>query len=486
MQERWMQQQQLALQKQQLDLQNQDRLAQLGISASNALREQRAQNMAAGQDVYKNLPASFVGGPTTPVAPDALSTLTQAGMTSGLKMNPLVVPLGMHGGATVMPGFYTKPADPAAQEAFNTRQESDAAKGRVQAIIAQAQASTDPSEQARLYGSINPADARTGFSQDVMALIPPGLQNIVKPPMPNQSPEERYMNETDPTKKAALLASGKAWAQATHIEPAGGGLGQLGALIANDYFDPKQVAKARMDGTASPIPSGRSAPMEASIQHEVLNMGGNPAQQTMQWNAAQRAVAGMTGRQADASRGTLETAVNELNRLDQLTQQMKLSGIPWANQAQVYGTMHLSAKPEDRALAAQYLQQLELAHNAAASVLKNGNSTPSDPGVLRAAEVMNGNWDQKTLQAAIANLKQNFGYRYNALSNFSNYTGGLNTGNYMDGVLPAQGQGGGRASGAGGAGGGRPGSAGVDTTSPYIQDPAHPGAQIPNPNYIRR
>lgn len=489
-QQRDVQQQELELRRQQMESEQKARDMQLMISLANVKREQAAQAQTQAKDILTAAPVSYQGGPDNRLAPGALDFLTQQNMTSGLNVRPAVsgdLNANVAGAAPQafnLPAYATKPAGEVDQLRFNADQAKQSARDRIAQIMQKARGASGP-DAAALYNSIDPTDARTGYDQDVMALVPPGLQSLVKPAvLPPQQPSEiERFQKMPPEQQAVFLQDKRRLADSTYHPPTGGAGGgsELERMISGGMIDPEENAKEMIAGRASPLPL-RDSKLDMATSHYVAQNGGNRAMLQQQWLAAQQGVKGLTGRQADQNRVLIGTALQELDKLDALAQQLDQKGIPIANKAHLMGTMQVGRDPDARALAAQYLQQLEFAHNAAASVLKSGNATPTDPGIARFANVLSGDWDRKTLQSAIQNVRTNFGYRQAQLSNMGNYMGGLDQGNPY--TLTPQATPSGRTGGAG------PSNPVADvmnlfknTQDKWIQDPAHPGAKILNPDY---
>ena len=202
--------------------------------------------------------------------------------------------------------------------------------------------------------------------------------------------------------------------------------------IKNDRSDVKEIAQAIIDGRQPPDLSNRITGQIGAIRAELERHGFDLKQAQYDYQATQQWIKSVNSSQQIRLRQATNFSMESLdvvdNLSDELTKEVPRGKYPIVNKgamlAAKQGLLGQKAQEAARQLDIQIIDlQSEIAQ------VYRGGGSPTDKGLKQAQDILNEDWDQKTLKKATDLARTNLGYRLNSIRN----SGPLSTGGYTGG-----------------------------------------------------
>jgi hypothetical protein len=181
--------------------------------------------------------------------------------------------------------------------------------------------------------------------------------------------------------------------------------------------DVKQIAGAILNGQQPPDVKGlyRNA---APVKAELARNGFDLTKANLEWQASQHYMATMNGTQQTRMRQAVSVASDSLDKIDQLFQQWQqvgpASGFKIINKSSLAAAKQLPG--EAGAVANALDAQIADFSGELGNIIMGGNS-PTDHALELAGRNLSSDWNEATMKKLIPQLKENIGYRRNAIMN---------------------------------------------------------------------
>jgi len=248
-------------------------------------------------------------------------------------------------------------------------------------------------------------------------LTPEGKARIQELLAQGQKPEnappagsfEAFSSETDPAKRAKILADRKAYMQADDRPP------QSGGGTAGSSSDVKAVAQAIVNGQQPPEMTGMYRNTLA-LKAELARQGYDLTKATEDWKATQKHLSTLNGAQQTRLRQAVAFTADSLDVIDDLNAKWQGGRFPMLNKAQLSAAKNGLLGPQAQTIATQLDSQIADLVSELGTVYKGGNSS-TDESLRLAAENLKSNWSQKQLQDAVSLVRRNLRIRQNSIMN---------------------------------------------------------------------
>jgi hypothetical protein len=189
------------------------------------------------------------------------------------------------------------------------------------------------------------------------------------------------------------------------------------------------IGDAIISGEQPPTLSGlygRSGPVRAYLSGKHFDL----TKATLQYQAAQKAVASVNSPQMTKYVTLNNSVVKEIERVQELAAEMQNSGMPGLNQAKLTALIQARGNSPQGQLAAAYLTQINNLKEAFAQ-LANGGYAPTESVWNLANQQINGNYGVQELNASLAEIKRAINYRLISTPNLQTFGPGAGGNRYL-------------------------------------------------------
>lgn len=169
------------------------------------------------------------------------------------------------------------------------------------------------------------------------------------------------------------------------------------------------IGDAIIEGKQLPYFSnmGQMAPQ---VRAYLQQKGFDQTKAFMEAKQAEKQIQALNGPQMTRGYNLYHSVNDTIDRVKELSDQMKLGGVPLMNQLELQAYIKTQGNSPQGQLATQYLTAVNTLKEEFAN-LANGGYAPTEPAWKLANEQINGNYGQQQLGASLAEIKRLIGYR---------------------------------------------------------------------------
>lgn len=245
------------------------------------------------------------------------------------------------------------------------------------------------------YGSTTPDAARAAA----------GL-----PPLPTIGPDGQPIAPAPGAAAAAPAMAGGTNLATPMGQPVGGMMpNSPGAQQA------KTVGDGIINGDIPPDTLGKFSHYTAPVMAYLKEQGYDLTKAQLQIAGEKKHIQAMNSTQQLKMRQSVATVSDSLNLASQLADEWKGSGFPAFNAATLQTAKAGALGPEAQSLAERLDAQIADVTSELGTVYKGGNSS-TDESLKLAAKNLDANWSQQTFDDAIKQIRQNIGFRVQAMN----------------------------------------------------------------------
>lgn len=187
------------------------------------------------------------------------------------------------------------------------------------------------------------------------------------------------------------------------------------------------IATGIENGTQPPTLTGLYG-KSAAVRAQLSKDGFDLSKATQQWTAAQKLIQSLNGPQQVRFRGLAKSVVNTIDEVKGLADQMKQSGVPALNAAELTTLVQTQGNTPQGQLASQYLTAVNTLKEEFAN-LANAGYAPTESAWTLANSQINGNYGVDQLKGTLGEVQRLINYRLNALTGAQAVTPGGSTDN---------------------------------------------------------
>lgn len=190
---------------------------------------------------------------------------------------------------------------------------------------------------------------------------------------------------------------------------------QLGGkpFVSSGIPQADNIVKAISNGDQPPVYTGLGK-LTGAVRSGLEANGVNVAKLQLQWKQAEKQVQSLNGPQMTRYAGLNESVINTIDEVSGLARQMKLSGVPILNQAQLTKLIQTQGNTPQGQLAARYIGAVNTLKEEFAN-LAQGGYAPTDPAWKLANEQINANYGVDELGASLGEVQKLIKIRFNAI-----------------------------------------------------------------------
>lgn len=177
--------------------------------------------------------------------------------------------------------------------------------------------------------------------------------------------------------------------------------------------DAKQIVQAMKNGDQPPTTTGLYG-MGPMVKAEAERQGVNLAQLQLEWDAAKKQILSLNGPQMTRFVGLARGVQNTIDRVKELAEQMKLSGVPALNRLELQTYIQTQGNSPNGRLATKYMTDVNTLKEEFAN-LANGGYAPTEPAWKLADQQINGNYGVYQLSDSLDEVKRLIGYRLHSI-----------------------------------------------------------------------
>lgn len=177
--------------------------------------------------------------------------------------------------------------------------------------------------------------------------------------------------------------------------------------------DTAQIVKGIASGEQPPVLTGlygKGAAVRAGLEKTGFDLG----KAQLEWQAAQRQTASLNGSQMTRFTTLASTVDNTIGRVKDLSEQMRLKGIPLLNQVELQAYIQAQGDTPNSKLAVQYMTAVNGLKEEFAN-LANGGYAPTGPAWKLANQQIDGNYSVGKLSASLDEVQRLIRYRLQAI-----------------------------------------------------------------------
>jgi hypothetical protein len=189
------------------------------------------------------------------------------------------------------------------------------------------------------------------------------------------------------------------------------------------------------DGTMPPDLKGLFG-ARPFVEAEAARRGVNLTQRMLEWQRAQKMVASLNGPQSIRFVGLANSVQNVIGRVEELSDQLKLSGITPLNRGRLEWYRDFRGNTPEGQMATAYLTQVGVLKEEFAN-LANGGYAPTEPAWRLANQQVNENYGVEQLHTSLGEIKRAINYRLQAMPGMGEYGPGA-ANPYMPGATQPQ------------------------------------------------
>lgn len=178
----------------------------------------------------------------------------------------------------------------------------------------------------------------------------------------------------------------------------------------------KAIGDGIIDGTMPPDSLGKFSHYTAPVMAYLKDNGYDLSKAQMQILAEKKHVASLNGTQQTRIRQNLDTLQHSLERVQELADEWKGTGVPAFNAATINLAMQGGLGEKAQSLATLLHAQVNDIDAEIAGVYMGGNS-PTDHALEVASSNLRADWSQQTFDDAVNQIRINAGFRRQALEN---------------------------------------------------------------------
>jgi hypothetical protein len=180
-------------------------------------------------------------------------------------------------------------------------------------------------------------------------------------------------------------------------------------------------ARPKMSDLVDGIMSGKQPPTltglyrnAAPVRAALASRGFDLATAQLQWDAAHKQVLSMNGPQQLRYQQLAGGVVNTIDRVNELAQELKNSGVPILNKLKMDAYIQANGNSPQGQLASRYQSAIGVLREEMAN-LANGGYAPTEPAWALANQQVNGNYGVQQLAASLNEVQRLINYRLHAL-----------------------------------------------------------------------
>lgn len=212
-------------------------------------------------------------------------------------------------------------------------------------------------------------------------------------------------------------ASGSSSGASTATPPLDSSGNSEGASPSSDV----RPGRAKMTDLVDGIMSGKQPPTltglyknAGPVRAALAQRGFDLSTAQLQWDGARKQIMSMNGPQQVRYYQLANGVVNTIDRVNELSRELKNSGVPLLNKAKLDAYIQLNGNSPQGQLATQYVTAVGVLREEMAN-LANGGYAPTEPAWALANEQVNGNYGVQQLGASLTELQRLINYRLRAL-----------------------------------------------------------------------
>ncbi len=212
-------------------------------------------------------------------------------------------------------------------------------------------------------------------------------------------------------------ASGSSSGASTATPPLDSSGNSEGASPSSDV----RPGRAKMTDLVDGIMSGKQPPTltglyknAGPVRAALAQRGFDLSTAQLQWDGANKQIMSMNGPQQVRYYQLANGVVNTIDRVNELSRELKNSGVPLLNKAKLDAYIQLNGNSPQGQLATQYVTAVGVLREEMAN-LANGGYAPTEPAWALANEQVNGNYGVQQLGASLTELQRLINYRLRAL-----------------------------------------------------------------------
>lgn len=191
---------------------------------------------------------------------------------------------------------------------------------------------------------------------------------------------------------------------------------QLGGKQFHTTGNPQtdSILKGIDNGDLPPDLKGLYGKNKTAVLAGAENNGINLAQKQLQWDRARKITQSLNSSQMVRYAGLNESVINTIDEVNNLAKQMKLSGVPLLNQAELTKLTQTQGNTPQGQSAAKYIGAVNTLKEEFAN-LAQGGYAPTEPAWKLANDQINGNYGVDQLGASLGEVQKLIKIRYNAI-----------------------------------------------------------------------
>jgi hypothetical protein len=177
------------------------------------------------------------------------------------------------------------------------------------------------------------------------------------------------------------------------------------------------LSEAIKKGDQPPVLTGLYG-LSGPIRQRLEKDGFDLAKAQLEWQRAQKQITSLNGPQQVRFVGLANSVVNTIDEVRDLSEKMKLSGVPIANRAEMAAYAQTQGNTENGQLTARYLAAVNTLKEEFAN-LANGGYAPTEAAWALANGQINGDYGVKQLGASLDEVQRLINYRLKAMPGLS-------------------------------------------------------------------
>lgn len=197
----------------------------------------------------------------------------------------------------------------------------------------------------------------------------------------------------------------------------------------------QSIATAIEEGKQPPVTTGLYK-QGAKVRAKLAKDGFDLSSANQEWQAATKQIQALNGPQMTRYVGLANSVVNTIDEVKSLSEKMKLSGIPLANQAQLAAYMQTAGNSPGGQLAARYIGAVTTLKEEFANLVQGGYA-PTEAAFALANKQINENYGVQQMAASLTEVQRLIRYRLNAVPNLATRGPG-STNRYVPGQQQVQ------------------------------------------------
>lgn len=170
-----------------------------------------------------------------------------------------------------------------------------------------------------------------------------------------------------------------------------------------------QIGDGIISGTQPPVMTGLGR-MTPQVRAYLQSHGFDLSKAQMEWTRGQKQIQALNGPQMTRGYNLYQSVNSTIDRVQELSNQLQLSGVPLLNRAQLTRVMQMEGNSDKGQLVSKYIGAVNTLKEEFAN-LANGGYAPTEPAWKLADEQINGEYGVKQLGAALGEVKRLIGYR---------------------------------------------------------------------------